>query len=145
MFLLCGFILPQTYLYFSILPIICLLDTNYFLNSHLTLWIKLCSYIIHTRGRRGGVGVGRGRGSCRACSGGAGGSGSPWRTSLDQRGGIRQKDHLAVASGSEEGRGGDRGWQAGEGGGEAKPGADRRGSGGPIPDTKCADVLTSVL
>jgi hypothetical protein len=51
MFLLCGFILPQTYLYFSILPIICLLDTNYFLNSHLTLWIKLCSYIIHTTGQ----------------------------------------------------------------------------------------------
>ena len=37
----------------------------------------------------------------------------------------------------------ERGWQGG--GGEGEPGADRRGSGGPFPDTKCSDVLTSVL
>ena len=47
MFLLCGFILPQTNLYFSRLTILYLFDTNYFLISHLTLQIKLCSYIIH--------------------------------------------------------------------------------------------------
>ena len=47
MFLLSGFILSQTYLYFIRLFIICLLDTNYFLSSNLTLWIKLCGFIIH--------------------------------------------------------------------------------------------------